>query len=107
MSNAKHTPGPWNLGNSDIPVSAVSVNGGNRKHTTLARIASPEFVGMSLQEGLANARLIAAAPDMADLIEELVSCFLSRDESGAFQSFNLDAEFCSKAFSVIAKARGE
>ncbi len=97
--NAKHTPGPWNLGNSDIPVSAVSVNGGNRKHTTLARIASPEFVGMSLQEGLANARLIASAPELLVALEQM----LNLNSLGAYEQ----SAAISAARAAIAKARGE
>lgn len=64
---SKHTPGPWGIGDSDLPVSQLAVmsraNTG-RKHSTIARVVNPDFVGMTPFEGEANARLIAAAPEL-------------------------------------------
>lgn len=68
-----HTPGPWNLGNSDLPVSMVSIHGGKRKHSTIARVVKPDFVGMSMDECLDNAKLIALAPEMLAALREIAN----------------------------------
>ena len=97
--NAKHTPGPWNIGTSDIPVSSFSVHGGNRNHSTIARLASLDFVGMGLDEQYANARLIAAAPELLVALEQM----LNLNSLGAYEQ----SAAISAARAAIAKARGE
>lgn len=72
----KHTPGPWNLADSDLPVSQVAVASEKtfgRKHSTIARVVDPAFVGMSSTEGIANARLIAAAPEMLAALQDIIA----------------------------------
>lgn len=95
--SAQHTPGPWQ--NQEMPSGAESAHG--------SRVVSfitygPDNVadvcdsrGLSEQEARANARLIAAAPE---LLEALMLC--------RFDSLNMslaDLEFCRAA---IAKATG-
>lgn len=70
MSAAQHTPGPWTMGDSDLPVSKLAVCGGTRKHQTLLRLVSADFTGMPVDEALANARLIAAAPDLLAVLRQ-------------------------------------
>lgn len=97
---SKHTPGPWGIGDSDLPVSQLAVmsraNTG-RKHSTIARVVNPDFVGMTPFEGEANARLIAAAPELLAALQEIVA---AADGEGWDQ---IDADF-SKARAAIAKA---
>jgi hypothetical protein len=95
---SKHTPGPWfvvNIGADDEPMMSVKA----------ARIAGQEprhevaicATGDSPQEMEdANARLIAAAPELLEALEMLM------DEATTDQ--NLAA---IKALAAIAKARGE
>jgi len=73
MNDAKHTPGPWLLEITDY---------GNEEPTFPSNITDSEgswlcqfwskqetdFVGHNPEEAMANARLIAAAPDMAEAI---------------------------------------
>lgn len=59
MSEVKHTPGPWHLVNGTQIRSA--------KHQ-IAKVWM-----MRGREGTANARLIAAAPELLDLVEEAMS----------------------------------
>lgn len=76
--NAKHTPGPWNIGSSDLPVSRMSIHCKGHKdscHSTVALMVSRGVIGISHDEEFANARLIAAAPDLLDVLEELVAEF--------------------------------
>lgn len=93
MTQAKHTPGPWDCG--------VVVN--------LRCIDTDEF-GFSIawintdnhnkiEEAKANARLIAAAPELLEALEEIVS---AADGDGWSQ---LDADL-RKARAAIAKATG-
>ena len=65
----KHTPGPWSGGDSDLQVSTLSVHGKtDGDHSTVCRLVSPEH-GMPIDEIMANARLIAAAPDMLEALQ--------------------------------------
>jgi len=95
--NAKHTPGPWNIGSSDLPVSRMSIHCKGHKdscHSTVALMVSRGVIGISHDEEFANARLIAAAPDLLDVLEELVA------EFGV-------CGLTEKARAAIAKATGE
>jgi hypothetical protein len=56
-----HTPGPWTLHVAEIPY----VHCGEKGPTF-----GPVVMAGSMEEMMADARLIAAAPDMYDLIEK-------------------------------------
>lgn len=86
MSTAKHTPGPWHAAN------------GCQIRSAKDQIAKAWM--MRNGEGLANARLIAAAPELLEALAEIVS---AADGAGWDQ---LDPSF-SKARAAIAKAKGE
>lgn len=80
---AEHTPPPWRVGAYGQVISE------NR------RVADCRVAGMGLHEGNANARLIAAAPDLLAALElvmreEVLSCGVEMTVSNA-----------------IAKAKGE
>jgi len=73
MSDAKHTPGPWVIlldddaieivGNADersVPVADIMLD----EHTSFA----PQMI-----EAVANANLIAAAPDLLEALENLLA----------------------------------
>ena len=93
----KHTPGPWNIGSSDLPVSRMSIHCKGHKdscHSTVALMVSRGAIGISHGEEFANARLIAAAPDLLEVLEELVA------EFGV-------CGLTEKARAAIAKATGE
>lgn len=80
-----HTPGPWHVAN------------GCQIRSAKDQIAKAWM--MRNGEGLANARLIAAAPEMLEALEEIVS---AADGDGWSQ---LDADL-RKARAAIAKAKG-
>jgi hypothetical protein len=77
MSAPKHTPGPWNLGSSNVPVSLLSVHASiaGSKHSTIARLSLPKKVGIGYDEAEANARLIAAAPELLEALKACLHCF--------------------------------
>jgi hypothetical protein len=62
MPETKHTPGPWIVEGNGITVRQ------DRKHAS--KICQAFEVYMCRQEREANARLIAAAPDMLAALEE-------------------------------------
>jgi hypothetical protein len=92
---SKHTPGQWTTGKGQFLVREVD----NKRF--IARTAMPGYYrGRSDEEAEANAKLIAAAPAMLDVLERLVTYYQSESRPEAV--FKLDA-----ARAAIAKARGE
>jgi hypothetical protein len=82
--NTKHTPAPW-----------VTIEGG-RGYT----ITTQESRGISIKE--ANARLIAAAPELLDILQKLVDAdFGSKGWTDSLEVIARQARL------TIAKARGE
>jgi hypothetical protein len=96
----KHTPGPW--GWDDVPGSGIQIRGPYKGGTRLLFIEIwrqfPEREWDAEME--ANARLIAAAPDLLESLQEIVA---AADGAGWSQ---LDATL-AKARAAIAKATGE
>ena len=84
---SKHTPGPWKVQRS------VDVVDSTREHVVVHWMPWEEL-DTTRQ---ANARLIAAAPDMLEALEGVVTA-LTRDDYRVS---------CGRAETAIAKARGE
>jgi hypothetical protein len=93
MREIKHTPGPWTnhgrITQPGLPHSAVAAE------TLIARVYSKYF-GDTEQE-IANANLIAAAPDLLAVLIELT------DIEGPLPG---DRDWHAKALAAIAKAAG-
>ncbi len=103
--NAKHTPGPWNIGSSDLPVSRMSIHCKGHKdscHSTVALMVSRGVIGISHDEEFANARLIAAAPDLLEALKDCVAV-MDRELAG----LKVIQPELSAARAAIAKATGE
>jgi hypothetical protein len=105
----KHTPGPWklllplegtahkitaNLGTKEKPCECVIVS------------ASYAFGTMEIGEGLANAKLIAAAPELLQALEE---CFhlIKIHIKNAPLVHDSEITALEMARAAIAKAKGE
>lgn len=112
LSMPRHTPGPWSLGAScdSNPHGDFEVFGAEFGHYGTGRVAvvdrragaatfiestSPQTARLTAE---ANARLIAAAPELLDALREIE--LLARDIK---RSNNADAIVC-KCMDVIAKA---
>lgn len=91
MSNAKHTPGPWGVLIGDAGPIVFAGNKGNMVATCLRQITSAERE--------ANARLIAAAPELLTALEVLVDL----QNQAAIPHSKIAAAF-GEARAAIAKA---
>lgn len=108
MSNAKHTPGPWAFSRSDDFGDArfyVAQQDGapyTSNYSDVATLIAETVSGerVSIQE--ANARLIAAAPELLEALQEMVEFF----QPNAWGSSTNRSDALAKASAAIAKATG-
>ena len=98
MSN-QHTPGPWIVATDKVSVlSITAVDMANQKPCPKVVDCASGYDAMSYEEAQANARLIAAAPE---LLEALVSMLHLRKMPDEVAECVLD-----RAVAAIAKAKG-
>lgn len=101
-SPAKHTPGPWLLDRKTIYTLAPD---GTRNHWWAS--VQTQSNGASHEECMANALLIAAAPELFEALEKALPKYRGvvemLDEVDAAQDLPI-IELCEAA---LAKARGE
>ena len=101
MSKAKHTPGPWHVSDADSVNPRIDVSNGRGVAHATQRDQHPVIgQGISIQEAMANARLIAAAPDLLEALETYAAVYAENWRPGM-----PILEPISDA--AIAKARGE
>jgi hypothetical protein len=113
MSKLKHTPGPWRFGRGyrdKVEIDAPNGDGsiGLRSWKNLATVYGDSFDEGKNAQGRANARLIAAAPDMLEALETVFSVIEGAE--GATMATDgelLRWEVIEKAIkNAIAKAKG-
>lgn len=95
----KYTPAPWIINNE----FKTSINNGN-KHIAMVnyyKCGNPE-IDVYGEEHEANARLIAAAPEMLKALEEII--FLV--ENGHINISGIQSQY-QKIRETVAKAKGE
>ena len=97
---SKHTPGPWKAEKNGEVVCAqngdkiADVKGwGRLQH-------KPDGLG----ELMSNARLIAAAPEMLEMLKELLNCW---EEKGGFNTTRISKIFASGKINELLKKVGE
>lgn len=99
--SSKHTPGPWAY-QEDSDVYTHIVRGpGNRFICQLAQTTSAEIE--------ANARLIAAAPELLDALIEAVACGMvpiSSAKDGGASTHSRQVRCADMIRAAIAKATG-
>lgn len=95
MSEAKHTPGPWRVGKGG-PNMCPTV--GTEKGLMVAMVAYGD--GHPTQ---ANARLIAAAPDLLEALEGMERALLQMMDDPSRAD---EMSVVIKARAAIAKAKG-
>lgn len=101
MTETKFTPGPWEAGRADV---ASIVDGVDSKWIyaggDYCAIASGRVTG-SWETVMANAHLIAAAPELYHKLAA-VRKWMDEDDLGPWE-----AVFCAEIDALLAKARGE
>ena len=92
-----HTPGPWKL----VPAKNPSYNfiSAHTWHKLTRVVVRMEGCGSDSKEGVANAHLIAAAPDLLDAAEKALHYMRLHKYA--------DQAWADDLASAIAKARGE
>lgn len=91
---SKHTPGPWARSTLGFQV----LTGDGRHSICEARDRRGQ------EEQVANAQLIAAAPDLLEACEAVDEFFVRHANSGLVQS---EIDFLNKVRAAIAKATAE
>ena len=86
----KHTPGPWRVGTP--PPNGEQCIGDSK-----GLMVAVATTGIALNETLANARMIAAAPDLLEALEGLLNALPSATTHPAIKA----------ARAAIAKAQGD
>lgn len=120
--SAKHTPGPWSFeapkeGTPDITVSArIQTKGPHSKPGQtipmyITRVyGTGEYTGPINGERLANARLIAAAPDLLEVLKQVLKgCEVNIDTPEfhpLWGAAHLKIASYIKGTGIIAKAEG-
>ena len=107
MTDAKHTPGPWaveedfNDGEELVGFNIISVPSGNE-------VVSNEGISGNSDEDRANARLIAAAPDLLAALKSSIA--LADANVARFDGHPIRTDECAALYehcvSVIKKAEG-
>jgi hypothetical protein len=101
-----HSPGPWRL----------LVDPPQMKRKRMALVITPHgrlaidctHSGATYEEDVANARLIAAAPDLLEALKELFADYKTLADSGDAGNWSLEGKAVGMlALAAIAKAEGE
>lgn len=104
MSEIKHTPGPWVASETDdFGDITISTEAGG---LAIAAVVNGAFMAMGGKEAEqeANARLIAAAPDLLQSLKSLLAFVRDHSENGeVIPPYTIEHE---RAIAAIAKAEG-
>ena len=109
---SEHTKGPWQAvkraGSYTSPFIIQTEHG---RHVANLTGSNLEPEGQSIGEAEANARLIAAAPELLEALKGLVAAYeAAQDREGFPTGYGLEKEsdaFMRSAHAAIARATGE
>jgi hypothetical protein len=96
MTNTQHTPGPWRIGDAGFTVFGPPKPG-----------ALPETIAPV--KNRANARLIAAAPELLEVLEDVLPWLQKAEAEGVFANCAAPQgglRAINRARAAIAKATG-
>jgi len=98
MNEAKHTPGPWHLEEMGYNSSSYYIRGSSESgdRLTIGKGAVAHIPRSTANPMEANARLIAAAPELLEALIECLECEFAVTDRAAI----------AKAEAAIAKATG-
>lgn len=107
MGDVKHTPGPWRIdyNQGDIWIGP-HINGGPEV-LTVVNMPTRAYAGPALQARIADARLIAAAPDLVEALKAATAtCQTFLDDCGDVRDFTTQADI-NDWEEIISKAEGQ
>ena len=108
-NEAKHTPGPWCTGSTNVPQplyrGVIAIVEYNPDRFVSVWVDDDERAWRVHEQSEANARLIAAAPDMLEALEAIR--FLLNEDRGYYVSASRLNELWEMVNKAIAKAKGE
>ena len=115
MQEFKGTPGKWSFSHgsaSDDNVACIEINSSESLHEIAYLQSTPESIGKyeqtSFDKTIANAHLIAAAPDVLDALQSLFDNYKQLADSGDAGNWRLEDEPAGKkALHAINKALGK
>ena len=96
----QHTPGPWFQHHSDVSIRVC--DGAHDSQDGCKTIAEAEIIGYDREVSQANARLIAAAPEVLYALENLLALV-----EGECPSILRDDHHHDMVTAAIRKAKGE
>ena len=103
MTEKKYTPGPWGIVNGKKLGSCSNIDGKGFKNLCKVRCWI-KGTGRADIEGFANAQLIAAAPDLLECLEDLLSQVIGQGHDFEHSSFYPEIQAAKEA---IQKAYGQ
>ncbi len=105
MAQFKGTPGPWSLDEFDSVVHGEEpLHGWGRKETV--RVSGVALPGRVTEEYAANTRLVAAAPELLEALQNLIVSYDNfRERTG--RDGDPENPLMIDARAAIAKATGE
>ncbi len=102
----RHTPGPWQAFNGYLVRKCIG-----DVCAPIAHIDTPYRHGIGIVKGehevSANIRLIAAAPDLLEALEELATIVQGVIDDTNIHGIGMDSFTLQPARAAIAKAKGE
>lgn len=101
--SAKHTPGPWFVWEGDVYAGSPTVKQRGRLEGHRAQVCTVEDYEAPKTVARANARLIAAAPDLLEALEGIVREF----DSMVILVSPVIQHLIESSRAAIAKAKGE
>ena len=103
MSEMKFTPGPWVISDElRTSVNTAPTEDGTYKHIAMVNWCKYREYSIVGEEHDANAHLIAAAPEMYEVIEEIAGMKIADCDAHDAANYMRDA-----ARALLAKMRGE
>jgi hypothetical protein len=114
MTNAKHTPGPWQTDGCHIKANGIRI--AFAVNDVDEAVSGRDFEGYPRpQEAFANARLIATAPELLEALNEchgalwrlLMVTDISTRGGDLVEYYHRGQSANKKALAAIAKAKGE
>jgi len=98
--NSSHTPGPWYVGCHGLQIITIDA----KRDEPNGLITEVRLSGWCNEdEAKANARLIAAAPDLLTALEEMTADLISHASLGLNEN---EVAMLRRAEAAIAKAKG-